>query len=94
MTIPGHDQVSLEKQREGRANGTTGVRRERGIREKAHDETGILKKEIAGGEELGEDFLLYKNYFYIPDHPLLLVKGKVFFFIVLILQKYFTVSDI
>lgn len=38
---PGHDQVSLEKQREGRANGTTGVRRERGIREKAHDETGI-----------------------------------------------------
>ena len=41
MTIPGHDQVSLEKQREGRANGTTGVRRERGIREKAHDETGV-----------------------------------------------------
>jgi len=41
MTIPGHDQVSLEKQREGRANGTTGVRRERGIREKAHNEIGI-----------------------------------------------------
>ena len=41
---------------------------------------GFKKKEIAGGEQLGEDFLLYKNYFYFPDHPLLLVKGKVFFF--------------
>lgn len=34
MTIPGYGQVSLEKQRKGRANGTVGVRRERGIRQK------------------------------------------------------------
>lgn len=45
MTITGYGQVSLEKQRKGRVNGTIGVRRERGIREKVHDEMGIKKKE-------------------------------------------------
>lgn len=41
MTIPGYGQVSLEKQRQGRANGTMGVRRERGIGEQVNDERGI-----------------------------------------------------
>lgn len=49
MTITGYGQVSLEKQRKGRVNGTIGVRRERGIREKVHDEMGIKKKKQLEG---------------------------------------------
>lgn len=44
VTTTDYGQGSLEKQRKGRADGTNGVRRERGIREKVHDEMGIKKK--------------------------------------------------